>query len=54
MFPCNTKVSLLSENLGCYPKIAKFGAIFPLKRQYKNLVGLTKIITQYGHSIKMN
>jgi hypothetical protein len=31
-----------SENLGCYPKIAKFGAIFPLKRQYKNLVGLTK------------
>jgi hypothetical protein len=25
-----------------YPKIAKFGAIFPLKRQYKNLVGLTK------------
>jgi hypothetical protein len=31
-----------SETLGCYPKIAKFGAIFPLKRQYKNLVGLTK------------
>jgi hypothetical protein len=31
-----------SENLGCHPKIAKFGAIFPLKRQYKNLVGLTK------------
>jgi hypothetical protein len=31
-----------SENLGCYPKIAKFDAIFPLKRQYKNLVGLTK------------
>jgi hypothetical protein len=31
-----------SENLGCYAKIAKFGAIFPLKRQYKNLVGLTK------------
>jgi hypothetical protein len=31
-----------SENLGCYPKVAKFGAIFPLKRQYKNLVGLTK------------
>jgi hypothetical protein len=30
------------ENLGCYPKIAKFGAIFLLKRQYKNLVGLTK------------
>jgi hypothetical protein len=27
-----------SENLWCYPKIAKFGAIFPLKRQYKNLV----------------
>jgi hypothetical protein len=23
-------------------KVAKFGAIFPLKRQYKNLVGLTK------------
>jgi hypothetical protein len=21
-----------SENLGCYPKITKFGAIFPLKR----------------------
>jgi hypothetical protein len=31
-----------SENLGCYPKIAKFGAIIPSKRQYKNLVGLTK------------
>jgi hypothetical protein len=31
-----------SENLGCYPNIAKFGAIFQLKRQYKNLVGLTK------------
>jgi hypothetical protein len=31
-----------SEGLRCYPKIAKFGAIFPLKRQYKNLVGLTK------------
>jgi hypothetical protein len=39
-----------SENLGCYHEIAKFGAIFPLKRQYKNLVDLTK----YNHNTFFN
>jgi hypothetical protein len=34
-------------------KIAKFGALFPLKRQYKNLVGPNKYHTIW-HSIKMN